>query len=87
MKQSSAVEISRRSFLRGQWFRGFGIADTCLNQKGIYCESCKDACDENAIQFEQIAYGLKQPTINSDLCTRCRDCVECCPANAITIST
>ncbi len=55
---------------------------TCLAWNSTTCQSCKDACDYNAIFFE----GLRNPNIRKDNCTRCGFCVNICPANSIEIT-
>lgn len=50
----------------------------CLAWNGVICSTCKDNCDENAIEF----FGLFRPLIN-DKCTSCGFCVSPCPANAL----
>lgn len=86
MAQDNNVELSRRSFIRGQWRNKTEINSLCLNNQGVYCQSCKDSCEEDAIIFKQIGRGIQLPIIISDLCTHCKDCVESCPVDAITIS-
>ena len=80
------AEIDRRSFLTGRWHSKTDISPACLNNKGIYCQACKDVCGEGAIIFNQIQRGIQLPMIVSDRCTACKDCVDICPANAITIN-
>lgn len=81
----SNLNPSRRSFLRGQWRSKSEINSQCLNNQGVYCQSCKDSCEEQAILFNQVDKGIQRPTIVSELCTHCMDCVESCPVDAITI--
>lgn len=86
MSQNTNVDVSRRSFLRGNWSGESGITSACLNNMGVYCQSCKDVCSTYAISFNKVLQGIQLPSIISDRCTHCQDCVECCPVDAITIS-
>jgi ferredoxin-type protein NapF len=87
MSESHKLDNGRRAFLRGQWSDKTGIGSNCLNMQGIFCQSCKDVCDEGAIVFQHAQLGVSLPSIKLEQCTHCQDCLECCPTNAITIST
>lgn len=54
----------------------------CLAWQGTICQSCKDACPEEAIVFD----GMKNPNIRKDVCTRCGLCLSVCPVSCIKIS-
>jgi ferredoxin-type protein NapF len=82
---SQQAAINRRAFLSGRWQSKTEISSACLNNQGIYCQSCKEACEENAIIFNYIERGIQLPMIVTERCTSCSDCVGSCPANAITI--
>ena len=86
MPQDANSDISRRSFLRAQWRNKSEINSQCLNHRGVYCQSCKESCEEQAIIFKQVGRGIQLPMIISEKCTHCKECVESCPVNAITIS-
>lgn len=85
MSQNISGDVSRRAFLAGHWRNKSDISPQCLNNQGVYCQACKDACDEGAIAFNQVQMGIQLPMIIPARCTNCRDCVESCPADAITI--
>ena len=85
MSQHTNSDVSRRAFLTGHWHSQSEISPQCLNNQGIYCQACKDTCDEGAIAFNPMQMGIQLPMINLARCTHCRDCVEICPADAITI--
>jgi ferredoxin-type protein NapF len=86
MSQNTNIDVSRRSFLRGQWNNKSEISSDCLNNQGVYCQSCKDSCEEQAIIFTPVGRGIQLPMIVSERCTHCKDCVESCPVDAIEIS-
>lgn len=65
----------------GEW----SVSDQCLPQKGVSCQSCKDACDEQAIQFP-MTQATPVPSLQPDLCTACGACVSVCPTDAISIN-
>jgi len=83
---SQQAEIDRRAFLTGHWRSKTDISTGCLNHMGIYCQSCKDVCDEDAIIFTQFQRGVQLPNIDSVRCTSCKECIDSCPADAITIA-
>ncbi len=86
MSQDVNIDVSRRSFLRGQWRNKSEINSQCLNHHGVYCQSCKESCEEEAIIFKKIERGIQLPVIISEQCTHCKECVESCPVDAISIS-
>ncbi|MCK8043268.1 ferredoxin-type protein NapF [Shewanella sp. 1CM18E] len=61
------------------------ILDTCMAHQGIWCQSCKDACDSRAISFTLAIGQAPQPNIDIEACTGCGACVFPCPSNAIRI--
>ncbi|WP_374379773.1 ferredoxin-type protein NapF [Dongia sp.] len=61
------------------------IADTCLAQRGIACQSCKDACPADAIAFRYQAGGVATPDLALARCDGCGGCVAPCPAEAISL--
>lgn len=85
MSQYLNSDVSRRAFLVGHWRGKSDISSACLNNQGVYCQACKDTCNEGAIKFNQVQMGVQMPMIISTQCTNCRDCVETCPVDAISI--
>lgn len=63
------------------------ITDTCLTNNGIWCQSCKDFCDAEAISFEYRLNNTPLPKIDLDLCTGCGACLEPCPNSSISFET
>ena len=43
------------------------------------CKMCKDVCNVNAISFQTNEEGFWYPSVDSNLCIKCRKCVSCCP--------
>jgi ferredoxin-type protein NapF len=69
------------------WPATIDINDKCLAKNNIYCQSCRDECEPNAIKFSYIVNGetsvIPQPSINLDDCTQCGACISSCPQSAI----
>ena len=57
--------------------------NSCLAWDSVMCSSCKDACDEGAINF----FGVFRPTIDMQICTGCGFCYGVCPPYAIKYET
>ena len=70
------------------WPINVNISHQCLAKNSIYCQSCRDECEPNAIKFIYIKDGqpssIPQPQLNTDDCTQCGACISKCPQNAIT---
>lgn len=62
------------------------VEPTCLLTAGISCQSCTDACDDEAIRFDMRAGIVGSVTVSPDNCTACGACVSVCPAGAIRIT-
>ncbi|WP_144209566.1 ferredoxin-type protein NapF [Shewanella donghaensis] len=61
------------------------VNDTCLTYQGVWCQSCKDACDPRAITFKMAVGQIPKPIIDIDACTGCGACVAPCPSASINI--
>ncbi len=62
------------------------ITETCLAHQGVWCQSCKDACDPRAISFIPAVGKAPQPQIDTDMCNGCGACVAPCPSHSIVLS-
>ncbi len=71
------------------WPIALNISDKCLAKNNIYCQSCRDECEPNAIKFSYLVNGkasvIPQPEIKLDDCTQCGACISSCPQTAITL--
>ncbi|WP_455372500.1 ferredoxin-type protein NapF [Limibacillus halophilus] len=61
------------------------LSGACLAEAGIHCESCRDACLEQAIRFRPRLGGPPRPEILAQACTGCGACVGSCPADALLL--
>ncbi|RLV61525.1 ferredoxin-type protein NapF [Parashewanella curva] len=62
------------------------VKDNCLAHNGVWCQSCQDMCEPEAIRFEFRINQAPIPIIDTQACTGCGACVEPCPTNAIKIT-
>jgi ferredoxin-type protein NapF len=62
------------------------IAEHCLARQFVHCQSCGDACSEQAIGFPPRVGAPPLPTISAARCTGCGDCRSVCPADALTLT-
>ncbi|MFT5657193.1 MAG: ferredoxin-type protein NapF [Gammaproteobacteria bacterium] len=69
------------------WSLVLSISAECLAKNKVFCQSCRDVCESNAIDFSYFLAGktnsIPQPTINADDCTQCGACIAGCPQSAI----
>lgn len=65
------------------WHKKAFINQTCLAYENIYCRSCAESCEIQALTFQ---LGLSAtPQIDTDLCSGCGACVAPCPTKAIEV--
>lgn len=65
------------------WQKKANINDSCLANQNIYCRSCAESCETQALTFQ---IGISAvPQIDSDLCNGCGACVAPCPTKAIDV--
>jgi ferredoxin-type protein NapF len=62
------------------------IKDNCLAMNQVFCRSCQDSCEVEAISFQYHNSSIPQPIINSNDCNGCGACVSVCPQTSINIS-
>jgi len=67
------------------WSLDLTINENCFPERGIVCQSCRDACEPQAIKFKYSASSIPKPELDTTLCIDCGACVSSCPANAISI--
>jgi ferredoxin-type protein NapF len=65
------------------WQKKAVINQTCLAHEKIYCRSCADSCEVQALTFQVGISAL--PKIDNDLCIGCGACVAPCPTKAIKV--
>jgi ferredoxin-type protein NapF len=65
------------------WLNKAQINDSCLAYANVYCRSCSESCEIQALTFQ---VGISAvPQIDNDICTGCGACVAPCPTKAIEI--
>ena len=65
------------------WSGDFSINEKCLASNNIYCQSCRDVCDVNAITFQYKTSTIPEPILNINDCSQCGAFVTVCPQDAI----
>jgi ferredoxin-type protein NapF len=81
--ESCTASVFQRDLLP-PWRVTIAISDRCLPRRGILCESCRDACGEEAIHFARAPGRVPVPEISSARCTGCGACLSVCPESAIS---
>lgn len=61
------------------------ITDSCLASNRVECQSCRDACPEQAIRFRPRVGGPFLPALAADACNGCGACISVCPVAAIEL--
>jgi len=71
------------------WLIELNISEQCLAKNNIYCQSCRDECEVNAIKFAYVFSGkvnpIPRPAIYLTDCNQCGACISSCPQDAISI--
>ena len=67
------------------WTAKADLAPSCLLNAGISCQTCTDACDDQALTFDMRGGLVGQIRVWADQCTGCGACVSVCPADAIAV--
>ena len=87
--------LTRAQFLRASWERQpvspsidavARVLPGCLTYRGVYCRSCVDECEPDAIRFHPVVGGVARPDIEPERCTGCGDCRASCPVHAIELN-
>lgn len=82
-EQACEPRALNRAGADGPWTLVARVGDGCLTLQGVVCQSCREACGDDAITF---APGtLSAPRIDSARCTGCGACVGTCPTAAISL--
>ena len=68
------------------WSAKAVIAEHCLAARGVFCQSCADACAPRAIRFVPRAGSVPLAVVSLESCSGCGACVQSCPADAISIA-
>ncbi|SGZ07082.1 Ferredoxin [Moritella viscosa] len=68
------------------WANKAVVSDRCLNIESVYCRSCTESCESEALAFNFINTTFVSPDVVFDDCNGCGACVSICPVSAITVS-
>jgi ferredoxin-type protein NapF len=74
-----------RDISQAPWDLTVQITPSCFLKLGISCQSCTDACDEQALRFDMRAGVVGEIVLSAEACTGCGACLPVCPASAIEI--
>lgn len=61
------------------------ISNKCLNGLSVYCRSCAESCETEALKFNFTTNTFATPEVIMEDCTGCGACVSICPTKAITV--
>ena len=67
------------------WANKAVVSDSCLNIESVYCRSCAESCESEALAFNFINTTFVSPDVVLDDCNGCGACVSSCPVKAITV--
>lgn len=59
------------------------IGGSCLSINAVFCRTCGDNCEEEAIAFKLMTGGRSQPIVDEENCTGCGACAYVCPSKSI----
>lgn len=89
--RAGAELLSRRRLLLGRGADAqrqsvASVGPACFMARGIACRLCEDTCDTGAFRFRPLLGGRAEVTVEESRCTACGDCLDICPADAITLT-
>lgn len=67
------------------WHYKAQVSDRCLSADSVYCRSCAESCETQALTFNFTDTLFVSPDVVSDDCNGCGACVAICPTKAITV--
>ena len=67
------------------WDIKANISSSCLNAESVYCRSCAESCEAEALRFNFTTTAFVIPEVVVEDCTGCGACVSVCPARAISV--
>lgn len=83
---TGAAPPTRRDILMGRTDSAtVRVAETCLEERGVSCRLCEDACDEQAIRMRPMLQGRNRVHVDPEACTLCGLCLAVCPVDAILV--
>ena len=58
----------------------------CLEEQGVGCRRCPEACDADALSFAPLGRGRARLLVDAARCTGCGQCVAICPVAALSLA-
>ncbi len=68
------------------WLLRAAIGDACVEERGVTCRMCEEACEARAIRFTPRRGGGSTASVCAEVCTGCGVCVQVCPVRAIAVT-
>ena len=87
MSENFEDNLSGGEFLLGSesTIPGVSVSDRCFASNGVYCESCREACQFGALRFAPQLDSVPQIAYDTEFCTLCGECALACPQDAISM--
>lgn len=67
------------------WTQVASVGPSCLGHQQIYCRSCGESCEAEAIRFDVDRQPVPIPVMAAERCSGCGACVATCPVDAIVV--